>query len=150
MCHYLPHSHKNTCGESLTSLCFAKLTKNRFLTALTASLTLCMSHHDFKWHTACCSAHVFWVKNKRKKEKDFKKSAPFTLPHPTDTEEPRADDLDSNWLNTRKGKLQADKASSKGTSLRLTVFWYFNPDLQSILNLLFSLSTIVRDLSIKN
>lgn len=85
------------------------------------------------------------------KKKGEKKKAPFTLHHSTDIDEPRTDDLDSNWLNTRKGKLRADKASSEGFSLRLSQFSgaLTNPDLQSILNLLLSLSNIIRELSVK-
>lgn len=91
----------------------------------------------------------------RMKIKKKKTPALLTLHPPapcsTDTDEPRTDDLDSDWLNTRKGKSWADKASSKGISLRLSQFSGAsnNPDLQSVLNLLLSLSNIVKELSVK-
>lgn len=92
---------------------------------------------------------------KRKKENNNdkkKKLHPPPAPCSTDTDEPRTDDLDLDWLNTRKGKSRADKASSKGISLRLSQFsgTSNNPDLQSILNLLLSLSNTVKELSVKD
>lgn len=130
MCHYVPHNHRSTSEKSLASLRLAKLTKNGFLTAPTATLTLCMNHHDFNWHTACCFAHVLWDKNKRKKKrKRFKKSAPFMLAHSTDTREPRADDLDSNWLNRREGSCEQTKQASRAFLSDFHSFLVLQPSL---------------------
>lgn len=120
---------------------------------------------DFWWHryqqllrhfawtaiiSTCVPPAILLMCSGFKKKKE-KKKAPFTLPHSTDTDESRTHDLNSDWLNTRKGKWWADKASSKGISLRLSQFSSAstNPDLQSILNFLLSLSNVIRELSIK-
>lgn len=147
--HYLSNNHRSSFDESLTSLCLAKLTKNRFwLVPLpTATSTHCVDCRDL---TSVPPAINILLRCSGFKKKE-RKSAPFTLHHSTDTDELRTDDLDSNWLNTRKGKLRADKTSSKGISLSLSQFSGVStsPDLQSILNLQLFLSTIIRELSVK-
>lgn len=127
MCHYLPHNHRNTFGKSLTSLCLAKLTKNRFLTAATATLALGVNRHDFSWHTACCFAHVFWVKNKRKKRKNILKITSLHTPPLHWHREASGRWPALKLVKYKKGQVVSRQSKLQGHfSQTFTVFWYSN------------------------
>lgn len=121
--HYLPNDCKSTFDESLARLCFAKLTKNRFLLLLLPTATsTCRDCHDFSFGTACSFAYVFRVREREKK----KEKLPSHSTTPVTQISLGEMTWIQTWLNTRKGKLWADKASSKGIYLRLPrVFWCF-------------------------
>lgn len=51
------------------------------------------------------------------------------LAHSTDTQEPRADDLDSNWLNTREGSREQTKQAPRAFLSDFHSFLVLQPSL---------------------